>query len=259
MAKIWHRIISYLSYRLKARDEHSFHSPFVFDFATRIAFADKNYYAFQAIEKERLRLEIDNSLVSIEELGALQKGNYKKKISDIANTSVMKPKYAQLLFKCIDFYQCQSVLELGTNLGITTAYLTSANKKAKITSIEGNQNLITIAQRLHHKLGLNNIDIKSGLFDDILPKLLAEHSFDFVLIDGNHTKQATLQYFDWLKAVSNPNMILVFDDIYWSKGMTEAWQIIKADKTVSLTLDLYQLGFVFFKQGMEKQDFILKF
>jgi predicted O-methyltransferase YrrM len=259
MAQLVHRIIAYIKYLLRAKNEHAFHSPFVFDFATKVLYTKKDFYAFEVLEKWRQQLQNNHSIIEIEELGAKQKGHYEKKIADIAQQAVLPKKYAQLLFKCIDYFQPQSVLELGTNLGLTTAYLAMANSNVKITSIEGNLSLSQLANSEHKKLNIQNIEIINALFDDILPDLNTKQTFDFIFIDGNHTKAATLHYFNILKNKAKQNSIIVFDDIYWSKGMTEAWDIIKKDVAIGITIDLYKFGMVFFKNNIEKQDFVVRF
>jgi predicted O-methyltransferase YrrM len=259
MAQLAHRIISYIKYLLKAKNEHAFHSPFVFDFTTKVLYTKKDFYAFEVLEKWRWQLQNNHSTIEIEELGAKQKGRYEKKIADIAKQAVLPKKYAQLLFKCIDYFQPQSVLELGTNLGLTTAYLAMANSNVKVTSIEGNLSLSQFANNEHKKLNIPNIEIINALFDTVLPNLSAQQTFDFIFIDGNHTKTATLHYFNILKTNAKQNNIIVFDDIYWSKGMTEAWNIVKKDKAIGITIDLYKFGMVFFKNDIEKQDFVVRF
>jgi predicted O-methyltransferase YrrM len=259
MSQVLHRLLSYLQYLIKAKNEHAFHSPFIYDFATKVVYTDKLFYAFDAIEKLRWQLQNDHSIIALEELGAKEKGTYTKKISHIIQQAVLPKKYAQLLFKCIDYFKSTAILEIGTNLGITTAYLASANSKASLVSIEGNAAISTLAIKNLQTLGLNNTQIVTALFDNCLPELLGQTNFDFIYVDGNHTEAATLRYFEWIKTRASENTIVVFDDIYWSKGMTTAWQAIKKDACIGLTLDFYKFGMVFFKSDMVKQDFVVRF
>jgi len=41
--------------------------------------------------------------------------------------------------------------------------------------------------------------------------------------------------------------------------MEDAWEEIKGNEDVSVTYDLYCVGVVFFREGIEKQDFVLKY
>ena len=162
------------------------------------------------------------------------------------------PKKAQLLFKLVNYFQCTKILEIGTSLGITTAYLSNANKKASITTIEGDPNICKLAQINFKKLGLKNIEIINSSFDEILPQVLT-NKFDLIFFDGNHSKEATLKYFKWALENLHDEIIFVFDDIYWSSGMKSAWDEISKSPNVKLSLDLFSLGIVFFKNNREKE------
>jgi predicted O-methyltransferase YrrM len=85
-----------------------------------------------------------------------------------------------------------------------------------------------------------------------LPKL------DLVFFDGNHQKVPTLDYFHHCLTKAHENSIFIFDDIHWSSEMDEAWQQIQGHEQVSLTIDLFQFGLVFFRKGIAKQHFTLR-
>ena len=97
-----------------------------------------------------------------------------------------------------------------------------------------------IARQNFDELGLNNIEIREGNFDDIIPVLINTiNSIDFIFIDGNHREEPTLRYFESLLKISGPQTIMVFDDIHWSAGMERAWRTIKSDPRVRMTIDLF--------------------
>ena len=166
---------------------------------------------------------------------------------------------AQLLFRLINYYQLGTVIvELGTSLGITTAYLSNAKRTNKIYTIEGSDEIANIANSVFQKLGLKNVILKKGNFDDILPNLALENQLGLIYIDGNHTKKATINYFNWALKQANDNTVIVIDDIYWSKEMEDAWEYIKETKRVSLTIDLFKMGIVFLHSVKVKEHFKLK-
>jgi predicted O-methyltransferase YrrM len=78
---------------------------------------------------------------------------------------------------------------------------------------------------------------------------------DMAYIDGNHSYEATMRYYHWIKQKCNHNSIIVLDDIYWSDGMKKAWSEIKEDEAVTYTIDTFDLGYVFFDNIMPKQHF----
>ena len=152
----------------------------------------------------------------------------------------------------------QNCLELGTSLGITTQYLAlGSNKNKRIHTIEASKEVREIALEGFQ----NNKAIQSylGTFDKVMPNLLKDvKGLDMLFIDGNHSYEATMRYFELSKPYLNNESMLVFDDIYWSKGMTHAWEQIKADPQVKVSIDLFFVGLVFFRKEQVKENFKLR-
>jgi len=254
------QIKKYISFRLAAKKGgHGIHSPFVFDFINNVIDNTGVFYDFDKIEEIRKELLRNNNTIKINDLGAGSKkhSSEKRKISDIAKYSLKSAKQASFLMRIANYINAENIIEIGTSLGITTMYL-SLLKQAKITTIEGDENIFKIANSNFKKLKIENINNICANFDDILPEIINKTTtIDLAFIDGNHTKEATLKYFELLKQKVHKNSVLVFDDIYWSKDMGEAWEIIKKDSKVVVSIDLFHLGLVFFKQEMPKQDFYI--
>lgn len=252
----------YIIYRLKSTNEHGVHSPFVFELLTNVVYNTSDYYVYRKIEALREELLLSNQLIQTEDLGAgsqFQKNNFKK-IKDIAKNAAKSEKYAQLLFRLVNHFQPSCVLELGTSLGISTAYLASANSKIKIISIEGCPETAKVASQNFKKLELENIEQVVGNFNNVLSAIVSKQDkIDFVLFDGNHRKKATLDYFHTCLEKMNENSVFVFDDINWSDEMREAWKEIKDHRQVTVTIDLFFLGIVFFRKEQVKQHFMIKF
>ena len=255
----------YLRYWLTAANGkgHGVHSPFVFEFITRVLNDKRCFYAFDGIEKLRTQLLSNHDSIEIQDFGAgsrVAKTN-NRKISDVAKGSLKPAKYSQLLFRMIDYYGPAQIIELGTSLGITTAYLASANTAAKVATFEGSATIAQIARQNHGSLGLTNISLQEGNFDEQLPNWLVNHKkVDFAFIDGNHLYKPTVAYFEALLEVVEDHSILVFDDIHWSQEMEEAWAQISGHPRVTLSIDLFFIGIVFFrKEFAQKQQVCIRF
>jgi predicted O-methyltransferase YrrM len=152
-----------------------------------------------------------------------------------------------------------SIVELGTCLGITTLYLHAAAPNAKVYTLEGCPQTAGVAKDVFGKAGVKDINVITGNFDDTLPGVIAGlDKLDFVYIDGNHQRDATLKYFEWCLPKVHEDTMLIFDDIYWSEGMKQAWAQIKSHPDVTATVDLYWIGLVFFKPGQAKENFMIK-
>lgn len=253
---------SYLNYRKKAVGRHGVHSPFVYDLLRQVLDKRDHFYAFKAIELIRESLKMNNELVVVEDLGAGSKNNNssKRTVREIIRSSAKAPKYGQLLFRLANYFEVNNVIELGTSLGVSTAYLGKARKASSIYTLEGAPNIAKLAKQNFNLLKLSNINIIEGNFDKTLPLLLNQlESVDFVFFDGNHKEEATLNYFNQCIEKTHNNTIFVFDDIYWSEGMTTAWEKIKENDQVTVTIDVFEMGIVFFRKELPKQDFVIKY
>ncbi|WP_461789508.1 O-methyltransferase [Pedobacter sp.] len=252
----------YLKHQFTAKTRHGTHSPFVYKLADEVIydFSEKNSY--KAIEAQRKKLLADQRQITVTDLGAgshLNK-NRTKKVAQIAKNALKSPRLAQLIYRLAANHKANDLIELGTCLGITTAYLSKAAPQANILTIEGCPQTAEVAYQNFNELGLDNIELQVGNFNDMLPKAIDERQqLDFVYIDGNHTKEATLNYFEWCLPKITENTLLIFDDIYWSEGMKKAWEQIKNHPKVTVTVDLFWIGLVYFKKGQAKEHFKLKY
>jgi len=258
-------VFKYLKYKVKASNSkgHGVHSPFVFEFITEILMDNRSFYSFDFIENHRSKLLQNHNEIEVLDFGAGSRLSLTKtrKINKIAKASLKPKKFGQLFFKIINHYGYKNILELGTCLGITTAYLATANNKATITTMEGAPNIAKLAQDFFKQKELHNVNVVIGNFDETLPKFLQTTEFlDFVYIDGNHQYKPTLNYFEQLLPKLTENAVVVFDDIYWSKEMEMAWNEVKSTTENCITIDLFYVGIVFFgKNFKQKEHFVVNF
>lgn len=253
-------LIKYLKYWFSAKNAHGIHSPFVFALYNDVINKKGSYYSFDKIERLRKKLLISKKEIDVNDLGAGKSG--KRTISEIAERSAKSRKYCELLFRIADHFKPGTILELGTSLGISTAYLASGNGNAKVITIEGCPNTAAEAKINFEALGLKNIESIVGNFNSVLPAVVCQlPTADclLVFIDGNHRKVPTLNYFNQCLAHANNDSIFIFDDIHWSGEMEEAWKEIKKHHAVTVTIDLFFLGLVFFRKEQVKEDFTIRY
>lgn len=259
---VFNFISDYLKHRFTSKSRHGTHSPFVYKLTDEVIYDFNSKIEYKSIEAQRKKLFNDDSLVTVTDLGAgshLNK-NRTKKVSQIAKNALKNPALAQLIYRLAKDNNPKSIIELGTCLGITTAYLSKACPEAEVITIEGCPETAKVAHNNFKELDLENVELQVGNFDVLLPKIIANaEKLDFVYIDGNHRKEATLNYFNWCLPKVHENSLLIFDDIYWSKGMKEAWEEIKSHPDVVVTIDLFWIGLVYFRKGQAKEHFKIKF
>ena len=257
-------IISYLKYYATAKTAHGVHSPFVYKFITELLEnSDEGYYQFKELNEVRRVLLKNNSIIEITDFGAGSKifKDNKRKISDIAKHGISKKKYSELYFKLVNFTNAQFILELGTSLGLNTLYLAKANSKATVYTIEGCSELAKFAGQLFEKQNAKNVFLINETFEKALPSRLQEiPQLDFLYVDGNHNYQSTLQYFNLALTKKHHHSVFVFDDINWNEDMQKAWQEIKNHPEVTISIDLFYVGIIFFrKEQHQKEHFVLKY
>ena len=255
----------YIRYRFNASNGkgHGVHSPFVFDFIKNVLRSNKTLPFAKAVEARRSLLLDDKRVIEVKDFGAgstMIKTN-NRGVAAMAKSSLKPKKYAHLIASIIQHFDAKTVLELGTSFGITTSYLALANPNGKVYSFEGAPTIAQIAKEQFGALDIKNIELTLGDFDDTLtPFIKTAPSMDLFFLDGNHKKQPTLDYFERLFPLAKDSSIFIFDDIHWSEEMEAAWEEIKKDKRVTLTIDLFFIGIVFLKKEfLVKQDFIIKF
>lgn len=252
----------YIKHRLTAKSRHGTHSPFVYKLVDEVIYDFSEKKVYEDIEKQRKKLLNDDTMLTITDLGAgsYHNKNREKKVSEVAKNALKSPRLAQLIYRLAHHHPAQKMIELGTCLGITSAYLAKANPAATVVTMEGCPETANVAYQNFVSLELTNIELQVGNFNDLFPKEVENTPrLDFVYIDGNHTKEATLNYFHTSLPKIHEGTLLIFDDIYWSQGMKEAWEEIKAHPQVTVTVDLFAIGLVYFKKDQVKEHFKIKF
>lgn len=248
-------------YYWRAETRYTVHSPFVFQLLEFVIEDKRGYYDFGALKRLRYLLERNPKVLTVTDLGAGTKGKAgnRRSIAQIAKTAVSSRWQGELLFRLIDFLQLRNRLEIGTSLGLTTLYQYLPLRQATMLTLEGCPNIAAVAQQHFKTFKTQHLQLLTGPFEHTLPQALKQLGhLDYAFIDGNHKKQPTLDYFEACLAHSHKNTVLVIDDIYWSEEMKAAWEAIKAHPKVTLTVDLFALGLVFFRtEQREKQHFTL--
>src|SRR5690606_34125251 len=143
---------------------------------------------------------------------------------------------------------------------LTTLYLSYACSKSQIFTIEGSDAVAEKAENAFNQFKRKNINLIRGRFDEVLPQLLKEQQrFDFVFIDGHHEEEATLNYFNQILNHVSSDSIVLIDDINWSEGMINAWEKIKRHEKVTLSIDVFEMGWLYFFPRNQKEHFVIRF
>ena len=256
-----HSIKSYIKFLWNSKNEHGVHSPFVFDMVTKCFYDSKSHAEYTLLKNYRNSLLENKNTIEVTDFGAGSKvfQSNIRPVSKIAKTAGISPKRAELLFRIVNYFQPENILEIGTSLGLATSALSLGNPKSRIITLEGCANTQSIAKNQLQLQNLENIEFVTTEFSKYLKncQLNTEH-YQLIYFDGNHSKKATLDYFELLLPTISNETIWIFDDIHWSKDMEAAWEILKNHPQVKVTIDTFQWGIVFFRKEQKKEHFVIR-
>ena len=287
-----YRAKSWLRHQLTAWNTggEGVHSPYLFEWV-RMVMMDKNaYYIWGEIERCREKMLRDKRELEFVDYGSaikshsLESGSeavcrleYRdtRRVRDIARRSLAKRKYAQMLSRLVNWlgashslengsgtacsleFRGLTIVELGTSLGVTTAYMAAMDSRNRVVTFEGCEAVANMARENWKALNINNIECRVGEID--VEELVRDiEHLDVAFIDANHTYVSTCEYFDVLAGKVREKSVIVVDDIHYSEEMEKAWKAICADERVTSTIDLYQMGLVFFDKHYWKRNYKMR-
>lgn len=254
--------LGYLKYYLTAKNKHHIQAPFLFRLVTEVFNNDHPQTDYIRIEEIRNQLLKNNEKINVEDFGAGSSSGspVQKSISEIARLTSKQGRYGRLLCRITRYFKPAVMIETGTSLGISALYQASGNPEGKLYSLEGSREIAVEAKKNIEKCNIKNVEVITGHFDKKLPELLnALSTVDYFFFDGNHRLEPTLKYFDWALQKINDNTVFIFDDINWSDEMKMAWKQVYNHPKVTISIDLYMLGIVFFNPDFSKEHFCIRF
>lgn len=254
-------LLRYLRYYFRAHTKYDVHSPYVADFLEHTYGDDRWFYVFSTAETLRKRLLQDRRKLSVIDLGAGSAifDSNQRRLSDVVRHTAISPALGRLLFRIVCWHKPATLLELGASVGISAIYQASAALEAAMITIEGDPALAQLTRDHLKEAGLKQVKVVEGDFQVALPNALQViKKLDYLYLDGDHRGDRTLAYFNQCMAFAHEGSLFVFADIHWSPDMEQAWETMRMDPRVTISIDLFDFGLLFFrKENKEKQHFTL--
>ncbi|MCB9189010.1 MAG: class I SAM-dependent methyltransferase [Flavobacteriales bacterium] len=259
---MFHQVATYSKYLLNSKPFSGVGDAVFSSQLHKIFDKERSFYAFIALDVVRKKNQLDERVLNVNDLGAgskTSKGN-ERSVKSIADSAVKAKKYAELMFRLVEAFHSHTIIELGTSLGITTGYLAKANKKAKVYTLEGAEEIAKIAEENFKLMKLHNAQLIQGNFDDTLEELVSRQDrIDLVFLDGNHRKEPTIRYFNTLLPKLHEGAIVLVDDIHWSQEMNQAWKELVSRPEVSLAINLFEMGILFLDPKLKKEELLVRY
>ena len=253
----FHQAASFINHFFSARRKgHGAHSPFLYQLCEEVFYNNSEFYAFRRLARVRKELLANADPIVVEDLGAGSKSfkSNERHINEIAASGISSEKHNQILYRLINMLGCKTCVELGTSLGLNALYMSAVNAHTKVITIEGSRSLNVFAGNLAQRQGFKNLKLVLGNFDQVFPEVLAQiDKLDLLYVDGNHRYEPTIRYFELALQKKHNDSVFVFDDIYWSREMTRAWEKIKTHPDVTLSVDTFFTGYVFFRKEIREK------
>lgn len=237
---VW-RILRYIEHQFyrKHRKGHGIHSPYVFEFVSKVLFAGQDTGVPKTILEEHRKL---------------------RSRSSFARRASVSMKYGAMLYRITGWFGPEMILELGTGMGISTMYLASAAPETPLHSIERDVERAREAAELICRICPGPVSIHWGDMEEKLDNILPLVPGRFLaFVDGNHRYGPTVGYVRELIERAGEEAVIVMDDIYWSKGMQRAWKEIRHWPEVRVSVDVFHMGIILLRRDLHKRKIKIKF
>lgn len=247
------KVIAFITHYLGSKTRHGIHSPFVYNLIDKCLYQGSQFS--QSAREHYKGLERSKEYLEGMDFGKNEK--VKVKVSELASRSATRDFEATLVAKVVRYFGSRRYLELGTNIGKATSIVALTNPKTIVHSIEGNTSIADFARKSIQELELANVRIENSTFDEFFDQNSTK--YDCIFIDGDHRYEPTLKNYENAKQSLIGEGLIILHDIYWSRGMTDAWKKIVADKSATVTIDLFFFGMVFFRPSQAKEHFRIRY
>ncbi|MBK9272041.1 MAG: class I SAM-dependent methyltransferase [Saprospiraceae bacterium] len=252
--KLIDRIHIYLDYWIRSKTIYQLHSPRLFQLVQKSFDHDQYYYAFDLIWQMRYQIVSRGELIPEDEF-SISRSQAGQILGRFAHRSVMPLEHLHSLFRVCRFLNPQSILELGTCLGISSLALGLAAPNARVTGIEGNPFFCKEAETLLANLRMTHVKIENKNFDQFLDEYTGP-SFDLVFLDGDHQSEATKRYLTKLLPFLTKKTCIILDDIHWSADMSRCWKEICKWPQFHCSLETLRWGLLFTDPGLSSGNYV---
>ena len=218
------------------------HSPFAFRFVLDVLRERNPYYAYEEIDL--LRKAVVNAV-----------GRHLK------HPRVISFKSAKMLFRLVNYFNPQAILQVGTSYGVSAACMLAVNSRSRLWLYEPHLDRDPVTGRVLAPLA-HRIDFLDHLVEatTLYRDKLADSQPPFVLINDlpgeNSDYEAALAMAQWAVDKSG---VVVLRNISRKNIMKKLWLDVKGYATYGQTFTNDKLAILVANPKLQREDFLLWF
>ncbi len=243
----------WLSFYFQSQTIYDIHSPAVFRLAREMVENRKTYYILQEARQLRRIWLRDRRTIERLPRGAGSRAGLDRSpvaVRDLARHMAISPRAGRYLFHLARLRHPRLMLDLGTGLGFSAAYLAGGSLSGTCITAEGCAQTAALARQSFSRLKLNNIRQLQCTFDEAISTAVSgDAPIDLLHLDGDHRRKAVEQLWRTARPHLHRHSVVAISDIRWSEDMESAWEWLKGQPGVTYTVDLFDLGLLFLEEG----------
>lgn len=250
------RTLSRLIYLKTARHRrgHGIHSPYLFRLITTVIedrrrlpeykiFKELNYNALLLLDHFSV-----SSFTNVYQYFNLATSKTRKLYKKVE----LPLRYMKVVFRLISDFKPSGLINYGPALGVNLAAMAMANNYSTVYQIVDDPEYTLFTAELLKDSAINNIYFLS---ENSIPPIHPE----FIMINYPNNPDQSRNIVQRCLSRHEDNDLLIIRGIHESKEMETIWQEMIGSNCVRVSLDLFEIGIVLFRKGLQKENFILKF
>lgn len=235
------------------------HSPFVYNLITKVIEIPCEYYRYYDIELIRKELLFRDTPLAYPDRKKVMQVK-KSPLGFVVKREAIGPKDGALLFRLTNYLKPKNILQIGTNMGISTLYLTTYAPNLNCISLENIPQFASVIQISFEKGARCPIDLRVGNYRITLPEALVKMPHpDFVFFNTRYEQTDNEWIFETCLKQITDKTIFVFCGIRANTSMRSLWRRVCDCTEVSVSMDLHTMGIAFFDKKLHKKNYIVYF
>jgi len=232
--------------KLFCRKGFGVHSPFVYDLITNVIEEKSDFYAFSDISIAQLQL-LQNEHV-------IQYGRKRIAVKEALKRFGITTKEGKFLFRLTNHYKPHTILSIGSSMGLAPLCLTRYNATVQCIILEYEQDIAEIAKQILNKEKNTALNIKIGAYHELLPESIVQlQRIDCVFIGKDVGVNDWDTVFEQCEPFIHDSTFFVLAGIRSSTDKQNYWMQYRQHPSVTIAVDLFDMGLLFFQPKLHKQ------